>query len=446
VEIWLLYAAIVLVYVPGLIAIVKLDYIGRLPIVLFCFLGLFVFNALGSILVLLKKSSFSGVPLVSTEYVLMLVGQACLFYLIVGPYVLRKSHMAGRHLEVRPLAIQTADRWFTVVLAASIVLILTLYYQEVGSFLIFDLFSGQLHTHTALPLRMKKSYGLEHFFLYRFGFFVFPALLACLLTFMCLIERRMNIGRVGLFLFCLLPPLLLAEKAGVLWVVLNVLIGYVFFVCYSGKHIVQALNGKVALLALAASLPTLAITALYYNPDQQPFWGIIKVLQSRIFSAYAESLAGIVPLVREDGLFYGSTLPSIHGLLPHERVILENEMHRYLVGRPGVIPVPALGEGYANFGWAGFVTLAFLSFGAVVVLQEFFLRFRLGLISYTWQIWYAHLAMMLATTSVFATLISLTYTASFCLVVAIYLILMGFSKRIARPHPPGVERLSLPQE
>lgn len=444
-ESWLLYAVIVLAYVPGLIAIVKLDHIGRLPIVLFCFLGLFLFNAMGSILVFLQKYSYSGIPLMSTEYILMLIGQACLFYLIVGPYVLSKGRRAEQHVDDRTLAIHTADRWLAVVLIVSIVLILALYYREVKSFLIFDLFSGQLHTHTALPYRMKKSYGLENFFLYRFGFLVFPSLLACLLTFTCLIERRMSIGRAGLLLFCFLPPLLLAEKAGVLWIVLNVVIGYVFFVCHSGKRVMQALNGKVALLVLAASLPTLAITTFYYGPDQQSVWGIVQVLQFRIFGAYAESLAGIVPLVKEHGFFNGSTLPTIHGLLPSERVILANEMHRYLVGRPGVIPVPALGEGYVNFGWAGFVVFAFLSFGAVVVLQEFFLRFRLGLISHTWQIWYAHLAMMLATTGVFATLISLTYTASFCLVVAIYLILMGLGNRIARPHPPDVDRLSLPQ-
>lgn len=429
-ESWLLYAAIVLAYVPGLIAIVKLDYIGRLPIVLFCFLGLFVFNALGSILVLLQKYSSSGVPLVSTEYVLMLIGQACLFYLIVGPYVLSKSQIIGHHLEIR-----TTDRWFTVVLAASIILILTLYYQEVRSFLIFDLFSGELNARTALQYRMEKSHGLENMFLYRFGFFVFPSLLASMLTFMCLIERRINLRRSCLYLFSLIPSLLLAEKAGVLRVVQPVLIGYVFFVCHSGKHILQAINRKVALVLVAISLPTIAITTLYYNSHQQPFWGIMRVLQFRLFGAHSQSLAGIVPLVKERGLYYGSTLPTIHGLLPHKRVILQDEMHLYLAGSPGVIPVSALGEGYVNFGWAGFVAFALLTFGTVIVLQEFFLRFRLGLISYTWHIWYAYLAMMMATTSVFATLISLTYTASFCLVVAIYLALTSLGNWTARCRP-----------
>ena len=99
--------------------------------------------------------------------------------------------------------------------------------------------------------------------------------------------------------------------------------------------------------------------------------------------------------------------------------------------------MPALGEGFANFGWLGFVLFALISFGAVVLVQEFFLRIRLGLISHALMSWYAYLALMISTNSIFATLISLIYTVAFGIIILAYLV----AKEIFRIYPNINDRL-----
>lgn len=295
---WLLYTAVLLAYLPGLIAILKLDQIGRLPVVLFCFLGLFVINALGSILVLFKEYSFSGVPLVSVEYLGILVGQALLFYLVTGPYVLIKSHpILGQP------KIQKADRALVAGLVAGAILIIFLFYYKVGGFLIVDLLSGELNARTMPQYRAKKSTGVEGFLVYRFGFLVLPSIVASILTMLCLLEQRIRVTRGILILLCFIAPLLLSDKAGILLIALVMLITYVSFLGVSGKTVIQAVNAKVILALAAAFVPTLFIITAYYG-EGHTILDNLTLLGFRIFGAHSESLAGIVAMVNERFPFF----------------------------------------------------------------------------------------------------------------------------------------------
>ena len=198
---------IFLVYLPGLLFIAKSKTIGRYPIPLFCFLGLFVFNAAGSVIVLTKEYSYSGVYLVNIEYVWMLVLQPLIFYMICGPYIRLRC---GYSVELKG---DKADRPFSVIVIFAILAVLWLYRQEVGHFLIFELLAGNVHSQSVLAYRQAFSYGLENFTYYRIGLVVLPAILLAHTLLVCLAKRSFDLGSVGILAFCVLLPTILAEKS-----------------------------------------------------------------------------------------------------------------------------------------------------------------------------------------------------------------------------------------
>lgn len=410
----LLYLLVLAAYAPGLYAIARLPRLAAMPVITFTFLGMFLFTAVGSILVI-SHPHFALGSLLSPEYVGMLVLQAGTFYLLAGPYVAWRRDPADRLPATR-----VPDRLLRDLLLVASVAILATYYAKTGRFLLFDLLAGRINRLNILDYR-AITYGLPEYPFFRLGFFVLPAWAAALTIAMASARGRLRVSHVAVIGVCLVPPLLLAEKAAILHMAAVMFIAYACHLGVSGKPLWAGLNHKALLLLLCAFVPTALTYLAYFSAESGNLRSMWDQFIFRIAGVYSEALAATVPFVEQQGYLGGTTMPNLKGLLPHERFNLEAAMHAFLAagtefnphsGLAGASPVPATGEGYVNFGWPGFFAFSVVSFCCVIAFQEVLLRLQkvAGTLGFALSAWYGYLGFTLFTTSVFATFISLIHT------------------------------------
>lgn len=417
-SIFFYYFLVLFAYIPGLIALFKFKFYGKFPLILFSFLGMFVFHASGSILIMYKGATQTGIPLFSHQYIIMLIVEAVIFYIVTWPYILLRRDVELKVDHTR------RDNIIIPILILLIVSILAIYRIKVGSFLISDLLSGKINASNVISYRAEKSYGVSYFSFFEWGFISFPMLLASHLLLVCLANKRFSILNIFLILLCFVPGLLLGQKAGVLWTAAMLFITYTIYLGINDKPPIKAITVKSAVFSLAAFIPTLFIFFLYMN--RPGFRQVLKSMIYRIFGAYSETLAGVIPMVKSYGFAYGNTFPVI-GSHPG----LDARMHNFLYGFEGNATVPAVGEGYVNFGWPGFIFFAGLLFVIIVVLQELLIRFRYGVFLYTIIAWFAYLAIYTNFIGLFATFLSPLNYAVFLLALLVWFIDYVFKKLAA---------------
>lgn len=421
---YLIYGLIISVYVPGVIALLRLPRLALMPIVSFSFLGMLLFTALGSWMIITRGNHFLG-SLSSDTYLNMLIAQCLLFYVVVGPYV-----MLRKRTKIKTGAPGT-DESVRAVLMMLTVGILIVYYLKVGKFLLFDLLAGHINRLNILDYR-ALTYGLKEYPLFRLGFLVFPALAAALSVGIASRRGRLNMVDVGCIVLCMIPPLLLAEKAAILHMAVIVFIAYTLHLGMQQRPLGSAVNPKIMLIGLITLVPTIAAYIAYLG-SADGLQHLPRQILFRIFGVYSEGMAATVRYTDLHGFFNGATLPTFKGLFPHERIHLDVVMHTFLAAGtevqgaaiPGATPVPANAEGYANFGWLGFVLFSAAAFGCIVMVQELLSRLRLGGLSMALMAWYGYLGFILSTTSVFGTFISLIHTV---VAVGVILLWLGIEK------------------
>ncbi len=411
---YLIFAAVMAAYLPGVVAAFLHPRLIAMPVVTFAFLGMFLFTAAGSILIMTRPHWALG-PLSSSAYVMMLLGQALIFYAVVGPYLwwrkIRLTTDAG--------AVVTGNLLLAL-LALATLAILAYYYAKVGRFLLFDLVAGHINRVNILEYR-ALTYGLPEYPVLRLGFFVFPALIAAITVAMASARGRLGGRALVTIGLSLVPPLMLAEKAAVLHMAAVVFIAYGLHLGNRGLPLVAALRGRTLLIVLLAFMPTAFTYLVYFSAPGDTVRSAFDQFLFRIVGVYSETMAASVPFVDAHGYLGGTTMPNAKGLFPHERFNLEAAMHGFLAAGseyrsqaalPGASPVPATAEGYINFGWPGFVLFSVVAFASVVVVQEILLRLRARFGAAAWALsaWYGYLAFTLMTTTVFATFISLIHT------------------------------------
>ena len=137
----------------------------------------------------------------------------------------------------------------------------------------------------------------------------------------------------------------------------------------------------------------------------------------RIVGVYSEAMAATVSFVEQYGLLEGSTLPTVRGLLPHERLDVGVTMHQFMFGNMGSVTLPAPAEGYINFGWWGFCLLAAASYGSMILVEQTLLRMPRNVLTASLLVFYSIMATKLAQMSLFLTFVSLTYVVAFMLLV-----------------------------
>jgi hypothetical protein len=441
-----LFVVILLFYLPGLIAIVRIPKLAAMPVLTFTFMGMFLFTAVGSLQVMTRIrfqyyllpnnewTSTAAGTIGSGEFVVMLLLQAFLFYVVVVPYIyFRRIPPYLRNNE------NSTDLKLRRILAISTVIILTFYYYKVGRFLLFDLLAGNINRLNILEFR-AFTYGLKEYPFFRLGFLVFPALIAALSVGIASAKGSMKVSDFLWIAGCLVPSLLLAEKAAILNMAAVLFIAYIAQLGAQGRSLQSVLTWKTMLAVAAAFLPTLVTYMVYFNTPSDNFGEISDQFVFRVIGVYSEALASTVGFVQEHGYLNGTTLPNIKGLLPHDRFNLEAAMHAYIAGLSfdshsftsslsGSTSVPATGEGYVNFGWPGFILFSIALFLCVIIFQELLLRLRMAATGLALSAWYGYLGFILFTTSLFATFVSLIHTIIAMAVISFWFLVRKFSRK-----------------
>lgn len=430
---YLLYILVLTAYAPGIIYIIRYREIFIYPIISFCFLGMFIFNAVGSIIIINREYPMLSGSIVTPQYIGILILQVCIFYLIAWPYI------NWRKASLPKINVNFANEYiFLIIIGLLTFTILFLYYKEVGNFLIFELIKGNMNHANLLKYR-ELTYGLINFKYYRLGFLVFPSILSAHIFLIDSFQNCFKIFHLFIISICLIPPILLGEKSGILYITIILIICYSVNLSVKKKSFIEFFKLKTIIAILSALIPTILIYQLYYSGLAKTFK--FSKLIYRIVGVYSESIALSVKYVENNGKLLGKTLPTIKGLLKHNRFNIETALHKYLSSLfgdihtttttlKGNIPFSAVTEGYINFGWIGVAIFSSVSFLTLIVFQEVFLRIKLGVLSYTLMVWYAYLALNLSMYSAFYTIFSIIHTLVCIGLICLYSAIVFINKRV----------------
>jgi hypothetical protein len=253
-----LYAIVLAAYLPGLAFALWSKQATRHPVLLFAFLGLFGFHALGSIAVFTAVASTSKIPYMHGQYAVQLMAQAVIFYVAATTYLLywHRRQPAGERSF-------TEHRAFSLLLLALTAGILAAYFSEVRHFLLLDLIAGHINSNNVLEYRLRYTYGLQNYKYYRLGFLVLPAILGSYVILCALFRRQVDTRAVMLMILCVIPSLLLAEKSAVLHIALVFLIAYATYLGLVGLPLVRMVRLRVVAIFMMILIPTIGTYLIY---------------------------------------------------------------------------------------------------------------------------------------------------------------------------------------
>lgn len=407
-----LYACTLLVYLPGLIFIANRQRILQFPVTAFTFLGLFVFNAAGSIFVMLPELPQRD-DFFSLNYLYALNLQAVLFYLVAFPYVAVSRPAPTGFTCDRPV-----DGAFLKVLLMFAAGIVGLYVVNVGLPPLLVILKGGRSLHEIVALRTQAVYGRGDFWLYNLGFTTIPLIAAIHVLAIRSADPGALRGARWIVAACILVNALPGGKGAVLDFCTALLVAYFLIAGWNdrmplvprvaARPRMRFSYGRTALYLAAAFVPVLAMYRLYLGP----VIGMGKMLLElayRIVGVYSESMAAAVRYVELKGTLNGIQLPTVHGLFTHERLQIEPEMHHFMFGAPGAVPISGPMEGYINFGWSGFLVFCVATFASMIFIEQVLRSAPRNVFTVSILAFYCVLATKASQVSLFATFVSLTY-------------------------------------
>ncbi len=252
-----LYAIVLAAYLPGVAFALRSKQATRHPVLLFAFLGLFCFHALGSIAVFAAAASTSKITYMHGQYAAQLVAQALIFYVAAAAYLYwRRTQPAAERSS-------TEHRGFSLLLLALTVGVLAAYFSEVRHFLLLDLIAGDINSNNVLDYRLRYTYGLANFKYYRLGFLVLPAILGSYVILCALVRREADARVVTLMILCVIPSLLLGEKSAVLHIALVFLIAYATYLGLVGLPLIRMIRLRVVTIFMMVLIPTIGTYLIY---------------------------------------------------------------------------------------------------------------------------------------------------------------------------------------
>ena len=420
------YLCTLLVYLPGLIFLFNRKRSLQFPITSFTFLGMFVFNALGSIFIILPELT-GRLNFFSHQYLLMLNLQVLIFYMIAIPYV-----ACTRHCNDRIVSDDRIDNVFLKFLFLIIAGIVGCYFILIGAPPLASILVDGLNMDEIIKIRTQTFFGHSDIWLYNLGFTTIP-----MFTAIYALGRKAaspeRFSRVRwIIIGCLCISALPGGKGSILEFGTALLIAYYLMSGWSSskrtavsvrnnglrkKFIPLRYSYKKSLLYLAvAFVPTLVMYRIYFGSSMNSV-DILMQLVIRIVGVYTEVMAATVSYVGQHGLLEGSTLPTIRGLLGHERLNMGIELHQFMFGNMGSVTLPGPAEGYVNFGWWGFCMMSAATYGSMILVEQTLTRMPRNVLTVSLLVFYSVMATKNAQMSLFLTFVSLTYVVAFMLLI-----------------------------
>lgn len=380
--------------------------VWKFPILAFAFVGMFIFNALGSISVFYEEKIYTiefDAYAVSEELTLLLITQAILYYVVVTPYLML------RDAPLRNFKNSLYDEVAISVGLGAILIISALYYKQTGTFLLLSSLDGSMNIDNAYQFRDKLVYGLSHWPFYSLGFVFLPLFVSSY----AFIRAKANGSADFLFylaiLICFSASLSLGSKGGLINFVLSFAISYGVYLGATGVSPFKLAKNRNFLIFVLFALILLVVGYLYATPDQLTPGALVKRLWYRAFVTYPETIAAAISYTREVDFLGIRIFPTVRGLLSHENANLTMLLHEYIARAPGGVNVAFIGEAFISNGWLGVVLACPAIFLILILLQEIAFRLTLGLASLAFSSLYAYMAILLSANGMFATLFTFMY-------------------------------------
>ncbi len=434
-----LYLVTLLVYLPWLIYAIKTKKISQYPIVSFCFIGLFFFNAVGSIFVMFPdfftKGGFFIKNLFSYDYVLMLIIQALIFYAVTSIYFYFNVQKVSKKIQSQ----KAVDKIFRYILVTFVTASLVFFLLQVGSPPLIEILRGNLDSfEKIISYRTNTIYSTEYGSIAIVSLYFLPLLTAIYIFVESSLKKKRSYYDYLLIVCCIVISALPGGKGNILDLVTALFIAYLLLRTGAATGERKPIAYKQLFLWLSVSLvPVALLYNIYYSSTNSTFEKF-QLFVYRIFGAYSEIMAATVPYTESNGFLGGITLPRFKGLIHSEEPInLSAEMFKFLYGSSGGAPVSACAEGYINFGWFGFILMTFIIFIIVVLIQEFLRQMpQKDLLTFSLMVIYSLFATKISQISLLAYILEPNFTLIVLLMLTVrYLLVLLCSEiRIQKTH------------
>ena len=362
-----LYLCLLLLHVPLFWTLIRYKLFYAVPLYTTYVASYFLLNVLGSFIVLHPEYSlYSARDFYSTEFISLLFLQSVLLYVYLPIHYVYSRRVSP--VQYRAEEEIVAKKVVVLSMVASAFFV-SMYWIRFGAppLMSAELFSG----HDELTNQRSDGLGqLSQVWLYRIGFYAYPQIALTVAFLLSWRTRRLQYFAMLL----VVAPIALGLSASFLHKTPLIL------VLFSIMLASAILRGRVRLgtTILSAATLTLAISAWYvlysseteldaYTSENRL---LITAMANRIFAAYSINLAAVIPIVDSLGYLQGRTIINPAGVFPYEVVNLSALVHMEIFGFEGMAPPPAIGYGYADFGWIGAVLVVLFINLAILFLQK----------------------------------------------------------------------------
>lgn len=359
----LLYSILLILPLPLFIFLIKRKhYLYCLPPFV-ALIGIYLFDIIGSIEVIRDEQLFSYMYYYSLLLIIVLF---YLFYMVVF------SFKKKLYIDWSIMHSSRADSLTPLLMAlwSYSFFMLYLYYLKHGLPAVFHI--SLFDFNDIYAIRAEKSTSLpEGNHWYRFAFSTIPAFIF-VYTY---ILKRLRPSRKTRTVFYLNLPLVLffssltLHKTPFAYLVLYVLL-INFFI--KGKSI----GFKKLLGYFAIGTGTIIVMLRLYLLDRS-FMDVLMLtpyyLYRRICIVYTKAHAYIIQIFPDQhNFFYGTAFGNPGHILPYEPVNLSQFLGYWVHGGLVNYSAPSFSQGYANFGFLGFMLIILLMFLQIILLQIVF--------------------------------------------------------------------------
>lgn len=421
----LLYSSVLAAYLPGVGVIIASRNALNFPIIAFAFLGMFFFNALGSIGVFLPEKTYTifiDTSAVAEDVALVLILQAVVYYIIALPYVLSRQ-------AALPSTCPTRGDFLLIGCGMVVMLALTvLYYIETQSFLLFSAIDGSMGLDNSFEFRMKAIYGLANWPLYNIGMVFLPFAISSYALIAFNLSNAYRWFSALTIIVCIAISTLLGSKAGIAMFVISLGIAYGVLLGANGERIITLVRSKKFIGFTFFSLLLLYVGYNRAGGGELGLAVLIERVLYRIFVVGPETIAAAISFVQENGELGLSVFPSVRGFLSHEQANLSLIIHDYIAGYPGGATLPFSAEAFISAKWGGVIAMSAFVFLMLILFQEVAFRITTGVASLAFSALLSYLAVRMMTIGVFATYFNFMYPATI-LAAALLLACMTLTMR-----------------
>lgn len=399
------YTIILIVSIPLVLWLLKIENLKNNPIIYSYFLGAFTFIIVGSGYSVDGRNRFINAEIETFQYIIIVSSVA--ISVIIGELSRKKSsNEATLKSEVDR---KTKYFWFILI---SIHIIFVLYSMINFNLLdyLLTLKSNQgskylVHGRTEL---FKTSGSILSFVFYNLSYLLVS------LTIVIIKKRRLKLFFILYFAVCSVS---LLHKTPIVLILLTVF--YTNHLCGMKINLTKAIKWLIIALTFIYSF------YIIFFPNRELLFYLSDLPQSifhRIAGVYSEAIGYSIYNIEVKQMEYylGATFPNPGGIFPHDPIYLPSVLHEQVMGYPGNLSIPAIGEIYSNFGFLSTIIFVCLLPFFISLIERYIFSLKINeSIKKTLIVYICVLVVSLSQTSIFGSILELK---NVMLIIAIILI------------------------